>query len=54
MKSMGNAEQIAASQKGRLMLCITNSVPIGEILHVGDDLTTDVGGAIRSGMQFCC
>ena len=23
------------------------------ILHVGDDLTTDVGGAIRSGMQAC-
>ena len=29
------------------------NVPIGEILHVGDDLTTDVGGAIRSGMQAC-
>lgn len=29
------------------------NVPIGEILHVGDDLTTDVGGAIRSGMLAC-
>lgn len=28
-------------------------VPIGEILHVGDDLTTDVAGAIRSGLQAC-
>ncbi|SUG97303.1 2-haloalkanoic acid dehalogenase [Salmonella enterica subsp. enterica] len=28
-------------------------VPIGEILHVGDDLTTDVAGAIRCGMQAC-
>lgn len=28
-------------------------VPIGDILHVGDDLTTDVAGAIRSGMQAC-
>ncbi|WP_024551641.1 5-amino-6-(5-phospho-D-ribitylamino)uracil phosphatase YigB [Franconibacter helveticus 513] len=25
----------------------------GEILHVGDDLTTDVAGAIRSGVQAC-
>ena len=25
----------------------------GEILHVGDDLTTDVAGAIRCGMQAC-
>ncbi|VDZ81849.1 2-haloalkanoic acid dehalogenase [Salmonella bongori] len=29
------------------------NVPIGEILHVGDDLTTDVAGAIRCGMQAC-
>ncbi|HFZ8996572.1 TPA: 5-amino-6-(5-phospho-D-ribitylamino)uracil phosphatase YigB [Citrobacter freundii] len=29
------------------------NVPIGEILHVGDDLTTDVAGAIRSGLQAC-
>ncbi|WP_436859526.1 5-amino-6-(5-phospho-D-ribitylamino)uracil phosphatase YigB [Citrobacter tructae] len=28
-------------------------LPIGEILHVGDDLTTDVAGAIRCGMQAC-
>ncbi|AZI89445.1 5-amino-6-(5-phospho-D-ribitylamino)uracil phosphatase YigB [Kosakonia sp. CCTCC M2018092] len=28
-------------------------VPIGTILHVGDDLTTDVAGAIRCGMQAC-
>lgn len=28
-------------------------VPPGEILHVGDDLTTDVAGAIRYGMQAC-
>ena len=29
------------------------NVPLGEILHVGDDLTTDVAGAIRCGMQAC-
>ncbi len=28
-------------------------VALGEILHVGDDLTTDVAGAIRCGMQAC-
>lgn len=28
-------------------------MPVGEILHVGDDLTTDVAGAIRCGMQAC-
>lgn len=28
-------------------------VAISDILHVGDDLTTDVAGAIRSGMQAC-
>jgi len=28
-------------------------VAITDILHVGDDLTTDVAGAIRSGMQAC-
>jgi len=28
-------------------------VPLGDILHVGDDLTTDVAGAIRCGMQAC-
>ncbi|MGY5959028.1 5-amino-6-(5-phospho-D-ribitylamino)uracil phosphatase YigB [Kosakonia sp. BK9b] len=26
---------------------------VGDILHVGDDLTTDVAGAIRCGMQAC-
>ncbi len=29
------------------------SLPLGEILHVGDDLTTDVAGAIRCGVQAC-
>ena len=29
------------------------NLPPGEILHVGDDLTTDVAGAIRSGLQTC-
>ncbi|AUV03203.1 5-amino-6-(5-phospho-D-ribitylamino)uracil phosphatase YigB [Phytobacter ursingii] len=29
------------------------NMPLGEILHVGDDLTTDVAGAIRCGMQAC-
>jgi len=28
-------------------------LPLGNILHVGDDLTTDVAGAIRCGMQAC-
>lgn len=28
-------------------------VPLGQILHVGDDLTTDVAGAVRCGMQAC-
>lgn len=28
-------------------------LPLGHILHVGDDLTTDVAGAIRCGMQAC-
>ena len=28
-------------------------VPLSAILHVGDDLTTDVAGAIRSGLQAC-
>ncbi|MES3414892.1 5-amino-6-(5-phospho-D-ribitylamino)uracil phosphatase YigB [Enterobacter hormaechei] len=28
-------------------------LPLGEILHVGDDMTTDVAGAIRCGMQAC-
>jgi haloacid dehalogenase superfamily, subfamily IA, variant 1 with third motif having Dx(3-4)D or Dx(3-4)E len=28
-------------------------VPLEQILHVGDDLTTDVAGAIRCGMQAC-
>ncbi|MGL9719643.1 HAD hydrolase-like protein [Symbiopectobacterium sp.] len=25
----------------------------GQILHVGDDLTTDVAGAVRNGLQAC-
>lgn len=29
------------------------NLPLEQILHVGDDLTTDVGGAITSGMQAC-
>ena len=29
------------------------NVPLAQILHVGDDLTTDVAGAIRCGMQAC-
>ncbi|WP_300004690.1 5-amino-6-(5-phospho-D-ribitylamino)uracil phosphatase YigB [uncultured Cedecea sp.] len=29
------------------------NLPLEQILHVGDDLTTDVGGAIASGMQAC-
>ncbi|QKJ89148.1 Flavin mononucleotide phosphatase [Paramixta manurensis] len=28
-------------------------VPLGNILHVGDDLTTDVAGSLRCGMQSC-
>lgn len=28
-------------------------VPPARILHVGDDLTTDVAGAVRSGLQAC-
>ena len=28
-------------------------VPLKHILHVGDDLTTDVAGAVRCGMQAC-
>lgn len=28
-------------------------LPLGQILHVGDDLTTDVGGAVSCGMQAC-
>ena len=28
-------------------------LPLGEILHVGDDLTTDVAGAPRAGLQAC-
>lgn len=29
------------------------NVPLANILHVGDDLTTDVAGAVRCGMQAC-
>ncbi|RWR02753.1 flavin mononucleotide phosphatase [[Pantoea] beijingensis] len=28
-------------------------IPLENILHVGDDLTTDVAGSLRSGMQAC-
>ncbi|PQQ29477.1 flavin mononucleotide phosphatase [Photorhabdus luminescens] len=28
-------------------------LPLGQILHVGDDLNADVAGALRSGMQAC-
>lgn len=43
--------------RNRLTICITAAeklnLPLGEMLHVGDDLTTDVAGAIRCGMQAC-
>lgn len=29
------------------------NLPLEQILHVGDDLTTDVGGAVSCGMQAC-
>ncbi|MBS0971030.1 flavin mononucleotide phosphatase [Chimaeribacter arupi] len=29
------------------------NLPLHEILHVGDDLTTDVAGSVRCGMQSC-
>ncbi|MCG8709757.1 5-amino-6-(5-phospho-D-ribitylamino)uracil phosphatase YigB [Brenneria sp. 4F2] len=29
------------------------NLPLNQILHVGDDLTTDVAGAVRCGMQAC-
>lgn len=29
------------------------NLPLNQILHVGDDLTTDVAGAVRCGMQTC-
>lgn len=29
------------------------NLPLPSILHVGDDLTTDVAGAVRCGMQAC-
>ncbi|QTF06747.1 5-amino-6-(5-phospho-D-ribitylamino)uracil phosphatase YigB [Brenneria izadpanahii] len=29
------------------------NLPLSQILHVGDDLTTDVAGAVRCGMQAC-
>ncbi|WP_414147899.1 5-amino-6-(5-phospho-D-ribitylamino)uracil phosphatase YigB [Erwinia sp. BNK-24-b] len=29
------------------------NLPLENILHVGDDLTTDVAGAVRCGMQAC-
>lgn len=29
------------------------NLALDEILHVGDDLTTDIQGALQSGMQAC-
>ncbi|WJY15365.1 5-amino-6-(5-phospho-D-ribitylamino)uracil phosphatase YigB [Pectobacteriaceae bacterium CE90] len=29
------------------------NLPVKQLLHVGDDLTTDVAGAVRCGMQAC-
>ncbi|WP_192456462.1 5-amino-6-(5-phospho-D-ribitylamino)uracil phosphatase YigB [Musicola keenii] len=29
------------------------NLPLHSLLHVGDDLTTDVAGAVRNGMQSC-
>lgn len=43
-KPFGDMYQLAAQKLG---------IAPGEILHVGDDLTTDVAGAIRSGVQAC-
>lgn len=43
-KPWGDMFQLAAEKLG---------VAPGEILHVGDDVTADVGGAIRSGVQAC-
>lgn len=47
------ARALKTVQRYVLLAAEKLNVPIGEILHVGDDLTTDVGGAIRSGMQAC-
>lgn len=43
-KPYGDMYALAARQLG---------VPHAQVLHVGDDLTTDVAGAIRCGMQAC-
>lgn len=43
-KPYGDMYQRAAERLG---------VTPAEILHVGDDLTTDVAGAVRSGLQAC-
>lgn len=43
-KPFADMYQLAAEKLG---------VPTGEILHVGDDLTTDVAGSLRHGLQAC-
>lgn len=43
-KPFGDMYDLAAQKLG---------VAPGEILHVGDDLTTDVAGAVRHGLQAC-
>ncbi|QIX95624.1 5-amino-6-(5-phospho-D-ribitylamino)uracil phosphatase YigB [Cedecea sp. FDAARGOS_727] len=43
-KPFSDMYHLAASRLG---------VPLEQILHVGDDLTTDVAGAVRCGMQAC-
>ncbi|AFJ48812.1 5-amino-6-(5-phospho-D-ribitylamino)uracil phosphatase YigB [Shimwellia blattae] len=43
-KPAGDMYRLAAKRLG---------VTAAEILHVGDDLTTDVAGAVRSGLQAC-
>lgn len=43
-KPFGDMFYLAAQRLG---------VPRNQILHVGDDLTTDVAGAIRNGLQAC-
>lgn len=35
------------------LACQKLALPAAQILHVGDDLTTDITGAIRQGMQAC-
>lgn len=35
------------------LACDKLALPAGQVLHIGDDLTTDVAGAIRHGLQAC-